>query len=1139
MGRITTSVGLISGFPIQETVDKLIALQGRPRDLLVQNTKKLEAQKTAVSQLTALLIGVQFAARRLASATLYNQRTVSSSQESVLAASSTGSPQLGSYSFTPLRLAQNQQLQSSRLASRSAPLGAGSFSFRFGGFIDEGLDLSLLGAGQGFERGSIRITDRSGASAEIDLSTARNIDDVIAAINADTAIKVTAQTFADRIRLVDESGGLGNLKVEEVTGSTAATLGLAGIDVADDSAVGLDVVRLFDELGLDQLNDRRGVRSSAALADFKIALRDGSEVTVDLQRLPVAGTKVSATTLSADPDARLTFTAVQAGAAYDGVTISFVDDAGVTAGDETVAYDAQAKTLVFHIDEGATTADQIVAALQRDTHAADVFTAAKAAGSSGAGLVSTSDAAVTAGPAATATTAPDRDANARVVFTAQRGGPALDNVEIRFENNDGITAGQETVAFDGSHLTFQIDEGATTVDHVIAALDNDPAARLQFRAQRAEGGDGGGLVLSSDTVFTSGGQIVEPSPGGNETTLGELLATLNAAAPGKLQAAVAPDGDRLLLTDLTADAGYTFAVTALNGSKAAADLGLLTSSGGGPAIVGKRLLGGLQTSLLRSLGGGNGIENLGLLNLTDRSGAAAQVDLTSTETIDDVVRYINGAGIGIAARINAAHNGIELADTSGGSGNLIVASGDATDSAQRLGIAVDAAVASKSSGSLHKGVVNEATRLSSYNGGAGVAAGTIRFVDSLGRGENLTVDDDVETVGDLIDRIRDLGLGIEARLNDAGDGILLVNTTSGSDSLRVEAISGSTAQDLHLLNPVKTVTIDGQERQAIDASTTATIELDADDTLDDLVRRIGEASGGVRAAVFSDGSLIKPYRFTLASQVSGRAGRLLVDASLAPFTVSETIAARDALLVVGAPGEGGLLASSATNTFADVLPDVTLTVKAPADTPVVVNVEASSQDLTSAVQQLVEAFNRLNSKLHELTAFDAETNQAATLQGDGATLRVQNDVADFLSARVFSVGPLQSLEALGVKLKDDGSLEFDSAKFQTKLSDNSAAVRDFLSRDDAGLADRLDKLMEQLSGVSSSLLGGRIQTLDAKIAANNDKVEFLNARLEAARNRLLRRFQRSETLIARIQNNLTSIASLAPLPALNLSGDSS
>ena len=101
----------------------------------------------------------------------------------MLSATVTGSPQLAQYQVTPVQAAQNQQLQSSRFSSDSIALGAGTLTLRNGGFVNPGASLDLLNQGEGITRGQIKITDRSGTSAVIDLRVARNVDDVISAIN--------------------------------------------------------------------------------------------------------------------------------------------------------------------------------------------------------------------------------------------------------------------------------------------------------------------------------------------------------------------------------------------------------------------------------------------------------------------------------------------------------------------------------------------------------------------------------------------------------------------------------------------------------------------------------------------------------------------------------------------------------------------------------------------------------------------------------------------------------------------------------------------------------------------------------------------------------------------------------------------
>ena len=90
---------------------------------------------------------------------------------------------------------------------RSAPA---TLTFGKGGFVDQGISLDELNAGD-WNRHAARfgITDRSGATAVIDLSYARTVDDVLAAINENTNINVTATAVGDTFKLTDNSGGIG------------------------------------------------------------------------------------------------------------------------------------------------------------------------------------------------------------------------------------------------------------------------------------------------------------------------------------------------------------------------------------------------------------------------------------------------------------------------------------------------------------------------------------------------------------------------------------------------------------------------------------------------------------------------------------------------------------------------------------------------------------------------------------------------------------------------------------------------------------------------------------------------------------------------------------------------------------------
>ena len=593
MSRIQSSVGLITGVPITDTVDQLIAISARPRDMLTERTKLLQAQQAAVTEITALVVSTELAVQRLGDTTLFHRKQAASSLDDVLTATITGTPAAGSYRFTTARMAQAHQVLSDGFAQRDAALGAGQISIRFGGFVDRGVMLDELNGGNGVERGKIRITDRSGSSAVIDLRAALTIDDVVNAINAADTISVTASAAGDRLQLVDDTGQVvSNLKVQEVgLGRTAADLGLAGVNVAA-------------EPGLRE-------RCPATACGDQPAASERRQRRESSQRRPGSGSH---------------FPRRQRPAA-DRVRCA---DQGRHRGHGR-----------YHRGQ------------RRSTHRSSSRRLAR---------VRTTT------------------ATASNSWTMQQ-----------------ILAGSETVEVNSTskQLTIHIDAGNTRAYQVIEAINNDNTAKQFFSAAAAAGGNASGIVTTNDTGTTSGGAAAY----NDEKTVGDLLATLNAADPTRLQARLSASGDRIELVDLTVDTGGTFQVTSLFGGTVAEDLGLTVSASGG-VISGRRRLAGLDSVLLDSLAGGRGIGSLGQLDLQDRAGSSATIDLSQAETLDDVLDAINQSGVAITATINAARNGLLLTDTSGGTGQMVVDDGDGTATATKLGIKISAAADSIDSGSL-------------------------------------------------------------------------------------------------------------------------------------------------------------------------------------------------------------------------------------------------------------------------------------------------------------------------------------------------------------------------------------------------------------------------------------------------------
>ena len=292
MGRLQTSIGLVTGTDIVGTVDKLIAIErARPRDRLVARTGDLNKQQVAIAEFTALVIGVQFSGNKLNAASQYEARKATSSNEAALTASATATAELGDVRARTTQLAATHVVQSKTLTSDpAADLGfVGTIRVRAGGSIQSSVSLDALNQGEGVTKGSIRITDRAGNTEDIDLSKASTIDDVINAINSASKAKVTATTVGDSIRLTDVSGSTaGNLQVGEVNGGeTAADLGIRGLNVAASVATGQDIYGNITDTaptGLQgvPLSSLGGGNGLGALTSINVTTTNGQTSTIDL-----------------------------------------------------------------------------------------------------------------------------------------------------------------------------------------------------------------------------------------------------------------------------------------------------------------------------------------------------------------------------------------------------------------------------------------------------------------------------------------------------------------------------------------------------------------------------------------------------------------------------------------------------------------------------------------------------------------------------------------------------------------------------------------------------------------------------------------------------------------------------------------
>ncbi|TWT37918.1 Flagellar hook-associated protein 2 [Posidoniimonas corsicana] len=699
MSSIQTSVGLISGIPIEETVDQLISVASQPLNRLTSRTEGLLAERTAVDTLATLVLGMQSSLNSFKSVATYSKKTASSSDASAVSASVVAgkSPKTGAYTFTPLQAATSHSLLSSSFSDLEGALGGGALSFRFGGHVDKGVALREINAGAGFKAGKIKITDRSGGSAVIDLRAAQNIDDVLEAINSNEEVNIRASVEGDAIKLTDTIGGsVSSLVVQEVgLGTTAASLGLAGINVAADEATGADIYSLHGGTKLSALNDGSGVRilnDLEEIDDLAFTLQDGTEAGVDLSGAATLQDVIDA--INSDEDLA---DKVTASISSDGARLEVTDQTtgGGAFSISSVGLGSAAEDLGLSADaDGATITGRRLISGLRDTlvsslnggrgfELGDIDITDRSGASANVDL-STAE---TLSDVVSLINAAGLEVTASV--NNARNGIQIVNRSVA----DGGGAGNLTIANGGSGSTA--DDLGIAVDDAVVSVNSGTLNRqtLSESTLLATLNGGSGARVGDIRITDSNGvqRVADLNKAGAEAeTIGDVIDAINALGNG-VEARINDAGDGILLTD-TAGGDGVLTVADVSGNLAAG-LGILGSStetdGSGQQVLNGSTsytvsLDDLSTDVdgiaLSSFKNGAGVDE-GVFQVfassdTDDSPRRFTVNLAGAATLGDLLERINSAaaakGINVTAQVTEGGTGIELLDGEGGSGRLRV-----------------------------------------------------------------------------------------------------------------------------------------------------------------------------------------------------------------------------------------------------------------------------------------------------------------------------------------------------------------------------------------------------------------------------------------------------------------------------------
>jgi flagellar hook-associated protein 2 len=397
-----------------------------------------------------------------------------------------------------------------------------------------------------------------------------------------------------------------------------------------------------------------------------------------------------------------------------------------------------------------------------------------------------------------------------------------------------------------------------------------------------------------------------------------------------------------------------------------------------------------------------------------------------------------------------------------------------------------------------------------------------------------------------------------------------MKASSSSDAVAVTASSGAAAGSLSFtvanLAAAHAVTFDGWVGSLTDADTAAVLSGDslsvrrtdgstvsvtpADRSLQSVITAINStADAAYRAAAVQ----VAPGRYTLhlTAPSTGAAGVF----PAAPAEIDQLGAAAvttpgaDAKITLGTTADAVEI-TSATNTFADVLPGITVTVSRKQTEPVTVTLVPDTDGVAGKAQALVDAANVALSEIASQTRPKNGDVPAGPMAGDAALRQLTQEI---LSTVTGGAGELGSLSQVGVSVTRDGRLTFDRQTFLTSLAADPAGTRAFFdSYDNTAHASATDAfqpgwddatgLARKLEAVAAKASEGivlptdpadkpKLGTLTELAQRRNDFIRQLNdqvaawdVRLSTRRSALERQWSNLEVSLGKLKSQSTWLA---------------
>jgi flagellar hook-associated protein 2 len=353
---------------------------------------------------------------------------------------------------------------------------------------------------------------------------------------------------------------------------------------------------------------------------------------------------------------------------------------------------------------------------------------------------------------------------------------------------------------------------------------------------------------------------------------------------------------------------------------------------------------------------------------------------------------------------------------------------------------------------------------------------------------------------------------------------ILTATASGSASegaylIRVDrlALFDNHASDMRFSATGETIGTGGFD--LVVGSIVTAIEIDPEDnTLEGLRRAINSSGADVNAGIIHDGV---GYRMTLTSRNSGAAHTISIENNTltlsdgtTPLLFSRTHDIDDTGQLDAAITVNGLAVTSSSNTVENVIEGLTLNLRDVSSSTVTLTVANDTAQVRKNIEAFVESYNKAYRFINSQFQFVDATGRSGVLATELTVREIQLQLSQIVTGSVPGLsGALKTLGSAGIDMRNDGTLQINTAVLDERLAGNFDDLKDLA----LGYTSQLHRLVSTITDSLEGPIHRAVEGYQSDIKSIRERIEYTEDRLAAREDYLITQFSRANQALQQLQ----------------------